>query len=62
MELVGEVMVLGIVEGIIAAPVVGVARTLYRAPLRFVLASNLVPERIELLLAVVHLVARRNIA
>ena len=46
-ELISEAMLLGIVEGTVAAPVVAVARTLHRAPFRLVLTSNLVPQLVE---------------
>jgi hypothetical protein len=49
MELIGKVMLLGIVEGIISAVPVKVASgTFYRRPLRLVLAGNLVPKLIIL--------------
>ena len=44
MELVSEVVLLGIVESLVAAPVVATTGSFHRSPLRLVLAGNLVPK------------------
>ena len=63
MELVSEVMTLGIIERIITPPVVGVACTLHRAPLRFILRGHLIPEFIinRNPASGIHLIAGGNI-
>ena len=43
MELVGEVVVLGIVERSVTSPIVLIAGAFYRAPLRLVLRRHLIP-------------------
>ena len=47
MELIGEVVLLGVVENLVATPVVRIAGALDGGPFRFVLTGNLVPELIE---------------
>ena len=48
MELVSKVVLFGIIESIVAAPVEISSASLNRSPLRLVLTSNLVPDRIIL--------------
>ena len=62
-ELEREIVLLRIVVGIVTStPIPSVVVPLNRRPLRLILRSNLIPERVELLIAEVHIVARRNVA
>ena len=64
MELVGEVMLLGIVEGIVgSSPVEVTSATFHRRPFRLVLTGDLVPKGIKLWHAAtgIHIIAGGNV-
>ena len=62
MKLEGEVVVLGVVVGIVrTTPVEGVVVAFYRGPLRLVLTGNLIPQGVVLLVAVIYVVTRGDV-
>ena len=64
MELEGKIVLLGIVERVVAAPVEVAAVALYGTPLRLVLRRHLIPEFVILRYTApsIHLIAGCNVA
>ncbi len=63
MELIGKAVLLGIVEGSVASPVVTALGTFHRSPLRLVLRRHLIPEFVVFrhTTSCIHLIAGGNI-